>query len=174
MEKYKFGPLQMIALVVMRVFIGWHFLYEGIAKLLNPDWSASGYLLQSRGMFAPIFRSIADSPQVLEVVNFLNIWGLIFIGLGLILGAFTRTASIAGMGLIFLYYLCNPVLVGFYYSIPMEGSYLVINKNLVEMAALFVVTVTPTGQYLGVDLLIRKLVTERRFGKPPLEPEEAV
>lgn len=172
MEKYKFGHLQMISLVALRVFIGWHFLYEGIAKQMNPDWSASGYLLQSRGLFAGIFRWIANTQGLLDVVNFLNVWGLIFIGLGLILGAFTKVASVAGIGLIFLYYLCNPVFPGFYYSIPMEGSYLVVNKNLVELVALFVITVTPTGQYLGLDLLIRKLVPGKLFGKRA-EPEAA-
>lgn len=173
MEKYKFGHLQMGALVALRIFIGWHFLYEGIAKLMKPGWSASGYLLQSRGLFAGIFRWIADTQGVLEVVNFLNIWGLIAIGLGLILGAFTRTASVAGIGLILLYYLCNPVFVGFYYSIPMEGNYLIVNKNLVEMVALFVITVSPTGQYLGLDLIIGKLIRGGPLGKR-LRPEKAV
>ncbi len=173
MEEYKFGHLQLGALVALRIFIGWHFLYEGIAKLMQPDWSASGYLLQSRGLFAGVFRWIADTQGVLEVVNFLNIWGLIAIGIGLILGAFTRTASVAGIGLILLYYLCNPVFPGFYYSIPMEGSYLIVNKNLVEMVALFVIAVTPTGKYLGVDLIISKLVRGGIFGKR-LRTEKAV
>ena len=36
---------QTAILVVLRVFIGWHFLYEGLVKLLNPYWSAAGYLV---------------------------------------------------------------------------------------------------------------------------------
>ena len=43
---------QMTAVVVLRVLIGWHFLYEGVSKLTTPGWSAAGYLLQSRGCFA--------------------------------------------------------------------------------------------------------------------------
>jgi thiosulfate dehydrogenase [quinone] large subunit len=42
----------MTAVVVLRVLIGWHFLYEGVSKLTTPGWSAAGYLLQSRGPFA--------------------------------------------------------------------------------------------------------------------------
>ena len=150
----------MIALVIMRVVIGWHFLYEGIAKLLKGNWSASGYLMQSRGFLSGIFRWIADTEPVLNVVNQLNMWGLTAIGLGLILGCFTRIASIAGMGLLLLFYLCNPLFVGLYYSIPMEGNYMIINKNLVEMAALFVILVTYSSQYVGIDRII-----ERRFNK---------
>ena len=42
----------MIALTVLRVVVGWHFLYEGIAKLTLPAWTAAGYLKQARGPFA--------------------------------------------------------------------------------------------------------------------------
>ena len=36
--------MQLYGLVVLRVLIGWHFLYEGIAKLLNPYWSSAAFL----------------------------------------------------------------------------------------------------------------------------------
>jgi len=161
MEEQKNNQLQMIALVIMRVVIGWHFLYEGLAKLLKGNWSASGYLMQSRGFLSGIFRWIADTEPVLNVVNQLNMWGLTAIGLGLILGCFTRIASVAGMGLLLLFYLCNPLFVGLYYSIPMEGNYMIINKNLVEMAALFVIFVTYSSQYVGIDRIIYRLFNKR-------------
>lgn len=154
MEGQRFGRLQMVALVFLRVMIGWHFLYEGVAKWLKPNWSAAGYLMQSRGLFGPAFRWMADTPGVLAVVDQMNIWGLIAIGLGLILGCFTRLASAAGIFLILLYYACNPLLVGYFYSIPMEGNYLVVNKNLVEMAALLVIALTHTSRYMGIDRLL--------------------
>jgi thiosulfate dehydrogenase [quinone] large subunit len=71
-------------------------------------------------------------------------------------GCFTRLASIAGMGLILLYYVCNPPMIGLYYSIPSEGNYLIVNKNIVEMAALFVLLFFPTGRISGLDYLIHK------------------
>ena len=95
----------MMALVILRVIIGWHFLYEGVAKLLKPSWSAAGYLMQSRGIFADVFQWIAQSPNVLAVVNPMNMWGLTLIGLGLILGCFTRFAGAAGILLITLFFL---------------------------------------------------------------------
>jgi thiosulfate dehydrogenase [quinone] large subunit len=161
MEGQKYYRLQMLALVFLRVMIGWHFLYEGVAKFLKPNWSAAGYLMQSRGLFAPIFRWIADTPSVLAVVNQMNIWGLIAIGLGLILGCFTRLACAAGIFLILLYYACNPLLVGYYYSIPLEGSYLIVNKNLVEMAALLVIIATFSSRYVGIDRILHKTLRGR-------------
>ena len=154
----QYTKLHMTAITIMRVLIGWHFLYEGLAKLLKGNWSAAGYLSQSKWIFAPIFQWMADTPEVLSVVNQLNIWGLILIGLALMLGAFTRLASFAGILLILLYYFANPPFLGLYYSIPMEGNYLIVNKNLVEAAALFVVAVTGSGKFAGLDRLFTKML----------------
>ena len=148
------GGVQMATIVVMRVLIGWHFLYEGLSKLATPGWSAGGFLLQSRGPFAPLFRGMAADPGLLSAVNQLNMWGLTAIGLGLILGCFTRLASAAGLFVLLMFYLCNPPFVGYYYSIPAEGSYLVVNKNLVEAAALAVVFVTGSGRFAGIDRIL--------------------
>jgi thiosulfate dehydrogenase [quinone] large subunit len=152
---------QMTTIVVLRVLIGWHFLYEGLSKLTTPGWSASGFLLQSRGPLSALFRGMAANPSVLGAVNQLNMWGLTAIGLGLVLGCFTRLASAAGILVLLLFYLCNPPWVGYFYSIPTEGSYLVVNKNLVEAAALAVVLVTGSGRAMGLDHLLHALFQGR-------------
>jgi thiosulfate dehydrogenase [quinone] large subunit len=161
MEEGKLSRPQMIAVVTLRLLIGWHFLYEGLSKLANPGWSAAGYLTQSRGPFAGLFRWMAADPNVLSNVNLLNKWGLIAIGLGLILGCFTRLAAASGLLVILLFYLCNPPFVGYFYSIPTEGSYLIINKNLVEAAALGVILVTRSGRAAGLDRIIHRLLRGR-------------
>jgi thiosulfate dehydrogenase [quinone] large subunit len=152
----------MFAIVFLRVAIGWHFLYEGVAKLTKPGWSAAGYLMQSRGAFAGVFRWLAADASVLAKVNPLTMWGLTLVGLGLILGCFTRLASAAGILLLLLFYLCNPPFVGYFYSIPMEGSYIVVNKNLVELAALAVILTTGSGRVAGLDRIIDRLVRRRQ------------
>jgi thiosulfate dehydrogenase [quinone] large subunit len=160
MEEQRFSKLQAFTFVFLRVIIGWHFLYEGIAKLLKPNWSAAGYLLQSRGVFSDLFHWIATNQNVLETVNKLNMWGITCIGLGLLLGCFTRLAGTAGIVLILLFYFCNPPFVGYFYSIPMEGNYLIINKNLVEMAALLVILVTRSGRIFGIDQILHLLFSK--------------
>jgi thiosulfate dehydrogenase (quinone) large subunit len=165
MEENKWTRLQMAALVILRLTIGWHFLYEGVAKLLKPSWSAAGYLLQSRGPFEELFKWMANNETVLNVVNHMNMWGLTAIGLGLILGCFTRLASLAGMFMILLFYLCNPPFVGYYYSLPTEGNYLFVNKNLVEMAALLLIALTLSGRCLGLDRLIHKFRLRKKMNK---------
>lgn len=147
----------MISITVLRVVVGWHFLYEGIAKLTSPSWSAAGYLRQARGPFAGLFRWLASQPDMLDRVDFVTMWGLTFVGLLLMLGLLTRLSSLAGIGFILLFYLCNPPFVGYFYAIPSEGSYLVVNKNLVELSALVVVLVTGSGRFAGLDRIVHLL-----------------
>jgi thiosulfate dehydrogenase [quinone] large subunit len=146
-----YSTCQMWAMVILRVGIGWHFLYEGITKLLNPDWSSLGYLMDSGGIFEGLFQSMAVNATVLNVIDFLNVWGLILIGAGLILGLFTRIATIAGIVLLAFYYLSHPPVAGITYAIPSEGNYLWVNKNLLELFALWVVLVFPTWKQIGLD-----------------------
>lgn len=146
--------VQLTALVALRILIGWHFFYEGLAKLLNPYWTAAGYLAESKWWFSDLFVSLAASPGTLGVVDFLNSWGLIAIGVGLMLGCLTRAATIAGIVALFLYYVAAPPFVGYTYAMPAEGSYLIVNKVLIELAALAVLLVFPTGTLFGLDRLI--------------------
>ncbi len=149
-----YTALQLTALVVLRVLIGWHFLYEGFVKVLNENWTSAGFLSESKWIFAPVFNYIVTHPVLLRLVDLANMWGLIFIGLGLIAGCFTRIASLAGVFLLMLYYVANPPFIGYTYTAPAEGSYLIVNKNLIEMVALIVLTLFPTGIHIGLDRLI--------------------
>jgi thiosulfate dehydrogenase [quinone] large subunit len=157
----------MIAIAAMRVVVGWHFLYEGIAKLTSPSWSAAGYMKVSRGPFAAFFKWIASDPQLVDKANLITMYGLTIVGVLLILGLLTRLAAIAGIGFVLLFYLCNPPFVGYFYSIPTEGSYLIVNKNVVELFALAVILLTRSGLFAGLDRLLHGLLF-RRAGRDRL------
>ncbi len=165
--------VQMAILTVLRVAVGWHFLYEGVAKLMTPGWTSEGYLAVSKWVLAPVFQYIADTPALLAVVDFLNIWGLTLIGLGLMLGAFTRTAALFGMLLIGLYYAANPPFIGMDFGVVTEGNYLVVDKNLVELISLAVVAVFPTGTFLGIDRYLAFRKRKRAAAKAEAPSETA-
>ena len=152
----------MIAITLLRVVIGWHFLYEGLAKLTALSWSSAGYLKQSRGPLAGFFRWIAGDPNVLSNVDAVTMWGLTIVGALLMLGLFTRLASVAAIGFLAMFYAANPPLVGYFYSIPTEGSYLIVNKNLVELFALIVILLTGSGRFAGLDRLLYGVLARRR------------
>ena len=161
MDENRLPRTAMIAITVLRVVIGWHFLYEGVSKLTSTTWSAAGYMKASRGPLAEFFRWIGSQPHLLDDANLITMYGLTIVGVLLMLGLFTRLASVAGMGFILLFYLCNPPFVGYFYTIPTEGSYLIVNKNLVEIAALFVILVTRSGLFAGLDRFLHLLFARR-------------
>ncbi len=161
MEDGKLPRTPMIAITVMRVFIGWHFLYEGIAKLTSPSFTAAGYLKQARGPFAGLFKYLANQPNLLDKANLITEWGLAIVGALLILGLFTRLASLAGIGFLLLFYLANPPFIGYFYSLPSEGSYLIVNKNIVELCGLIVILVSGSGKFAGLDRLVHGLFARR-------------
>jgi thiosulfate dehydrogenase [quinone] large subunit len=153
------GP--MIAITVMRVVVGWHFLYEGIAKLSAPAWTAASYVRQARGPFAQHFRWLASQPDLLANADLITMWGLTLVGFCLVLGLFTRLAAVGGIGFILLFYFANPPFVGYFYALPTEGSYLIVNKNLVELCALVVILVTGSGRFAGLDRIVHALLGRR-------------
>jgi thiosulfate dehydrogenase (quinone) large subunit len=161
MDDGKFSRGPMVAITVMRVLVGWHFLYEGIAKMTSASWSAAGYLKQARGPFADLFKWLAGQPNLLANADLITMWGLSIVGALLVLGLFTRLASLGAIGFIVLFYLCNPPFVGYFYSIPSEGSYLIVNKNLVELSALVVVLMTGSGRFAGLDRIVHGLLGRR-------------
>jgi len=148
------STVQKAFLVLLRTVIGWHFLYEGIVKVMDPKWSSASYLSESKWIFSGLFHWMVSHPAVLKVVDLANIWGLIFIGLGLFFGFLTQIACFSGILLLLLYYIAIPPLVGLGAGLFTEGNYLVVDKNLVEMLALCVLMLFPTGHIAGLDRMV--------------------
>ena len=150
-EKSCAGAVQRFLLVSLRILIGWHFLYEGYVKLTAKSWSALGYLQQAQGPLAGFFHSMAASKQALHVVNLLNAWGLTAVGLGLILGLFTRLSCVGAILMLGMYYLASPPWIAVLPRLT-EGNYLLVDKNLVELVACAVLLFSGTGRTAGLDV----------------------
>jgi thiosulfate dehydrogenase [quinone] large subunit len=149
---------QQIALVVLRTLVGWHFLYEGYVKLLNPAWgrdghplaawSSAGYLKSATGPLADLFHSLGAAAWVGRVdIGVAAL--LIAVGLSLMLGLFTQTGCVGAMGLLALFYV-SAMPLGAPES-HAEGTYLIVNKNLIELVAVAVIFTFRTGQFAGLD-----------------------
>ena len=116
------GKAGILALVALRVFIGWHFLYEGLYKLGLESWTSKPVLSQAKWIMSDLYRWMADSPSVLSKVDTMNMYGLTILGFALILGLFTRYAAILGAILLLSFYLLNPPLPGLYYTTQPKGT----------------------------------------------------
>jgi uncharacterized membrane protein YphA (DoxX/SURF4 family) len=144
------------SLALLRIIIGWHFLYEGLAKILNPEWTSGTFLEGSRWIFGDLFRWMISGNTGMWIVDTGNAYGLALIGVALILGIFTRLALWSGVSLLLLYYLAYPSFGGFSYGAPSEGSYLIVNKNLIELFAMILLALTDAGMFFGLDKLRKK------------------
>lgn len=135
-----------IIITVFRMAIGWHFLYEGISKIITANWSAAGFLANSTGPFAGFYHWMAGSEGIMDIVDPVNIAGLILVGLGLGLGLALRLSSISGIVLLMLYYFAYPP---FGASLPgaVEGSLFIVNRNLLEALALLLLLLLPEKGY---------------------------
>lgn len=152
---------QGVALVVLRTLLGWHFLYEGYYKLVLPAWSTSGaplpvwsaggYLRAATGPLAPAFHALAAS-SLAGWIDLAVPIALVLVGLSLVLGLFTRRGCQGAVLLLALFYLAAIPLDG----VPRpgaEGTYLLVNKTLVELAAALVLLTSRTEAIAGLDLL---------------------
>jgi thiosulfate dehydrogenase (quinone) large subunit len=154
--------LQQFTLILMRTLIGWHFLYEGYTKLLYPawgraggpvaPWSSAGYLKAATGPFADQFHALGNAPWI-GTLDTVVVGALIAVGLSLMLGLFTQAGCLGAIALLGTFYLS---------AIPMglpepraEGTYLFVNKNVIEASAVLLLLAFRTGRIAGLDTLRR-------------------
>lgn len=137
---------------ILRMAVGWHFFYEGVSKLLIRDWSSYSYLANSTGPLSGFYHSIAASPHLLKIIDVLNIYGLLLIGIGLFLGIFVRFAALSGAILLTLYYFAYPPFGASLFNTG-EGHLFIVDKIFIETAVLlFLAVYNESG--LGIDFLI--------------------
>jgi uncharacterized membrane protein YphA (DoxX/SURF4 family) len=149
-----------VVLTVLRVLVGWHFLFEGVSKLASPGWSSASYLMESKWLFSGFFHWIISSPTALAVTDFINIWGLILIGLGLFAGLFSRLASISGILIMLLYYIANPPFIGS--NMPSQGHFFIVNINIIEIGILLVFAFMKRDYLWSLDRLVRGIFKRKK------------
>jgi thiosulfate dehydrogenase [quinone] large subunit len=153
---------QQFSLVTLRTLIGWHFAYEGFYKLMLPGWSpgggrlaawsAEGYLRTATGPFASLFRAVAGHAGLMHAVDILVPLGLLLVGLSLMLGLLTQAGCAGAVAFLTMFYLSALPLSGM--PQPMaEGAYMIVNKNLIELAAVGTIMSFRSGLIAGLDLL---------------------
>ena len=144
---------QKLSLVLLRLSVGWLMFYAGITKILNPDWSAAGYLKGAK-TFSGFFQWFLD-PAILPILNFVNEWGLTLLGVSLILGIFVRLSSVFGAALMLLYYL--PILQ---FPYPNAHSYIV-DEHIVYALALLYFAAVGAGRVWGLDAIFKTKILNR-------------
>jgi len=142
--------VQRISFFVLRVVSGLLFFASGLGKILT-DWSATGYLNAASGPFAGFFQSMAGSP----VVDALNSWGMLLIGVALIIGFGTRIALFFAALLMVLYYFAQ---------FEANTAHGLIDEHVMYFVAFFVMAAHSVGAVWGVDAWVMR---QKWFKKTP-------
>jgi thiosulfate dehydrogenase (quinone) large subunit len=162
--KLGLSSVQSFSLIVLRTLIGWHFLYEAYYKIASPAWSPSGgpltpwssaaFLKGASGPLAGLFQRMINAGMTPWIDRTVKV-ALLLIGLSLILGLFTRVGAWAALFFLSLFYLLYVPTLGV--PLPhLEGTYLIVNKTLIEAAAVGVLIAFNTGRIAGLDLLLAR------------------
>lgn len=158
-----------LGITLLRMLVGWHFLYEGLFKLVQAGgWSAEGYLRSSQWFAAPLFHKIAATPWLMKTVDQLNMWGLTAIGLALIIGVLVRPAAFFGFVLLLFYYVAQPPFL----APSADGHFLWFDRNVVEAAAMVALMLVPSYSLGSYIVALPRKLFKRRLKKDRQEDVE--
>lgn len=134
---------QKFPLFLLRIATGWLMFYAGITKIINPAWSAEGYLKGAK-TFPTFFQWFLD-PAILPFINFVNEWGLTLLGVSLLLGIMVRFSSLLGAILMILYYF--PIL-----EFPYVGMHsYIVDEHIIYVCVLLVLAGFRAGRIFGLE-----------------------
>lgn len=137
-----------MAVFLSRVGLGVLFFYAGIVKVLNPAWSAAGYL-NSAKTFPDLYQWFASADNI-GWVNFTNEWGLTLVGLALITGLLVRWASFGGILIMILYYF--PIM-----QFPHVGANSwMVDEHIIFITVFLTLIASNAGTFWGLDSWLKK------------------
>ncbi|MFE4814773.1 DoxX family protein [Peribacillus simplex] len=143
-----------ILLAVLRVYLGYTWIMAGLGKLTGGQFDAAGFLQGAlanstgehpavQGWWVVFLENVAI-PNV-EIFNTLVPWGEFLVGIGLLLGCFTKTAVFFGLVMNFSYLFSGTTST---------------NPQLVLLSMFILVSAMNAGRY-GVDGMILPTLKEK-------------
>ncbi len=135
-------------LVLLRFLVGVEFLMAGVAKL--GGWSAQGYLEAATGPLAGWFQSLAGN----ALVDQLNLWGPILIGLALLIGLMVRPASFFGGVMMLLYYLAQ---------FDQNTAHGFIDEHVILLIVFLLFLCGGAGHIVGLDGIVSRHFRKRKW-----------
>jgi thiosulfate dehydrogenase [quinone] large subunit len=148
---------------VLRLVMGWVFLFAGVEKLLQLEgggpFDATGFLkfatagtwpgLAEGAVANPtqsFWIALASDPTAMAVINVMVPWGQVAIGTALILGLFTRFASLMGVTMMALFFVA-----------AWDFSHGIVNQHLVYAVLTGFLGYAAAGEIHGLDPYIERL-----------------
>ncbi|HXF44386.1 MAG TPA: DoxX family protein [Candidatus Paceibacterota bacterium] len=129
-------------LSILRIVTGWMMFYAGITKVINPNWTAAGYLKGAK-TFTGFYQWLSGE-GLIGIVNFVNEWGLTLLGVSLILGIGVRLSSIFGAILMLLYYFPAA-------EFPFVEHGFIVDDHIIYASVFAFFAAVRAGRYYGLE-----------------------
>jgi uncharacterized membrane protein YphA (DoxX/SURF4 family) len=126
--------------------------------LLGDD-RAKGYAAPDDGRR---FLLVPKSWTLIDFIDWTTRWFLLVVGIMLMVGLCTRLSCFAAAGFLLLTILTQPAVPWLPAPPVSEGSYLFVNKNVIEMVALLALMTTRSGKWAGLDAILCGVFGRRR------------
>lgn len=137
--------MKTVLMHILRIMVGWHFLYEGVWKLMqNGQWSCLSYLDGAQGPLAGLFKWMASQGWLVAMGDYAVMGGLTLIGLSLITGVLARVASVFAILLMAMFYAAQPPEPFATALSGADGRFFLLERNLIESAALLAIVFVPS------------------------------
>lgn len=129
---------------LLRMAVGWHFLYEGVWKLMQGGtWSCLSYLDGAQGPLAGLFKWMASQPWLVTTGDYAVMWGLTLIGVSLVTGVLARLAAVFAILLMAMFYAAQPPEPFATAMSGADGRFFLFERNAIEALALLAIAVIP-------------------------------
>lgn len=134
-------------ITALRLLLGWFMFFAGLEKVLNPTWTAQGFLSNAKTF--PDFYAWFALPMNTWWVDPLNAWGIMLVGVALLLGVSVRIASWAGFLLMILYYFPQNI----FPSVP-HGY--IVEEHIIYAAVFVLVALHEPSHHLGFSRILKR------------------
>ena len=129
---------------LLRIALGWVFLYAASHQVFVPGWSVAGFLEHTK-TFHGLF-SIFTGPGIAPIISFLVSYGHLLIGLSLIVGLAVRVSAFFGILLMLLYWMAH---MDFPYI--SDQNNFIVDFHIVDALVLALLIVKHAGHVWGLD-----------------------
>jgi len=138
-----------ISAVFLRLLLGWFMFFAGIEKVLDPSWTASGFLAGAKTF--PAFYAWFALPVNAWWVDPLNAWGITLVGVALLIGIGKHIAPWAGAALMILYYFPHN-------AFPAVPHGFIVEEHIIYAAAFILISFMPEAWAFSVRDILRNTV----------------
>jgi thiosulfate dehydrogenase [quinone] large subunit len=140
-------PVAVYWVALLRVITGWWFFHSGLSKLLGDGLNYTFGWIYLRGMGDTVLGPLAtwmgyNFPNVIEAMVPI---GELLIGLGLLVGALVRLASLFGMFFMSLFWVGNA-----------DFGHGLVNGDLMGLLMFATMIVLAAGRYYGLDAVLEQ------------------